>query len=138
MMLTEILYSTITNKCPRCHTGKVFTNNNPYSISNGLTMERKCSYCGEIFEKEPGYFYGAMYVSYALMSGWFMIWYALNSFWIHAGIAWFLTLISLSIVSFSPLTFRWSRSIWINFFVRFDKTKRSRKSSDAMEPDKIA
>lgn len=51
-------------KCPRCRRGNMF-NGGVYSLgSNG--MREFCSHCGMKFEIEPGYFYAAMYVSYAL------------------------------------------------------------------------
>ena len=100
-------------------------------------MERYCGHCGELFDKEPGYFYGAMFVSYALMAGWFMLWYALNSFVIKLSIPVFLTLFASTVIGLSPFTFRWSRSLWISIFVRFDKSKKEqvpgRKQSDQMK-----
>lgn len=123
MILGEVIYSTVANKCPRCHQGSLFTNNNPYSFKNGLQMEKSCSCCGEVYEKGPGYFYGAMYVSYALMSGWFMVWFALDSLWLHLTLFTFMSIIVCSVLLFIPLTFRWSRTIWLNFFVRYQKNK---------------
>ncbi len=100
-------------------------------------MERYCGHCGELFDKEPGYFYGAMFVSYALMAGWFILWYALNILVIHMSISVFLTFFALTVIGLSPFTFRWSRSLWINIFVRFDKSKKGRvpgrKQSDQMK-----
>ncbi len=44
--------------CPRCGDGAVF--------GTLLRMHRACPACGLEFEREPGYFLGAMYFSYAL------------------------------------------------------------------------
>ena len=124
MMLSEILYSMAANKCPRCHQGKVFTHNNPYRLKGGmLKMEKTCSYCGEVYEKEPGYFFGAMYVSYALTTGWFVIWFALYNFVLNWSTTFFLVFMTSTILALSPLSFRWARIIWLNFFVRYDKSK---------------
>jgi uncharacterized protein (DUF983 family) len=52
------LWAIVTFSCPRCLQGKLFT---------GLvTMPDNCPVCGLRFEREPGYFSGAMYVSYTL------------------------------------------------------------------------
>jgi uncharacterized protein (DUF983 family) len=46
-------------KCPECRHGKVFEN-------WFLKMNPTCPVCKLKFEREPGYFLGAMYFSYAL------------------------------------------------------------------------
>ena len=49
------LWAIIHLRCPRCHHGKVF---------NGIfSMNVRCPVCRLVFEREPGYFLGAMYVS---------------------------------------------------------------------------
>lgn len=58
MVLPEILYSAAANKCARCHSGKIFENNNPYSFKNALIMNESCSECGLKYEREPGFFMG--------------------------------------------------------------------------------
>ena len=50
-------------RCPRCRMGNIFR----YSVFRGFPkMHERCSVCDLKFEREPGYFLGAMYVSYAL------------------------------------------------------------------------
>lgn len=51
-------------KCPRCRVGKVFTGNT-YSL-RAQKMNEFCPHCALKFEREPGYFYVAMFVSYAM------------------------------------------------------------------------
>jgi uncharacterized protein (DUF983 family) len=49
--------------CPRCRQGSIFR----CSVYRGwLAMCERCPVCGLRFEREQGYFLGAMYVSYAL------------------------------------------------------------------------
>lgn len=52
-------------KCPRCRVGDIYVGS-IYSFS-GQKMHTKCPHCGMTYEREPGYFYGAMYVSYAFV-----------------------------------------------------------------------
>ena len=53
----------LRQRCPRCRTGTIFR----YSIFRGFPkMHDRCPVCDLRFEREPGYFLGAMYVSYAL------------------------------------------------------------------------
>ena len=54
-------------KCPRCRRGDMF-NGSLYSFRSNRINER-CPRCNMVFEIEPGYFYAAMYVSYALNVG---------------------------------------------------------------------
>ena len=53
----------VRQRCPRCRTGDIFR----CSIFRGfLKMHERCPVCDLKFEREPGYFLGAMYVSYSL------------------------------------------------------------------------
>lgn len=54
----------IDGKCPRCRTGNMFAA--PLLSFKSQKMYERCPACDLKFEKEPGYFYVAMYVSYAL------------------------------------------------------------------------
>ena len=52
--------------CPRCRMGQIFAS----SIYFGFPkMRERCAVCDLKFEREPGYFLGAMYISYALGLG---------------------------------------------------------------------
>ncbi|WP_317897880.1 DUF983 domain-containing protein [Aurantibacillus circumpalustris] len=122
MLLLNILYSTIFNKCPRCHKGDVFTAKNPYALNKIFSMHEHCSHCELKYQKEPSFFYGAMYVSYALTSGWFIIWYVLYiTTFPDIDTMTFALAITGSIVVFSPITLRYSRLIWMNFFFKYSK-----------------
>ncbi len=51
------------HRCPRCRVGRIFR----HSIFLGFPkMYERCSVCDLRYEREPGYFLGAMYISYAL------------------------------------------------------------------------
>ena len=64
MPKTPKLKAVINAKCPKCRRGKMFSGP-MYSFKAQKTNEL-CPHCGLRFEIEPGYFYAAMYVSYAL------------------------------------------------------------------------
>ncbi|WP_200976131.1 DUF983 domain-containing protein [Echinicola sp. 20G] len=52
-------------KCPKCHKGNLF----PVSLISFRklsTVNHNCPHCGVVLEPEPDFYYGAMYVSYAL------------------------------------------------------------------------
>jgi uncharacterized protein (DUF983 family) len=67
LMLGEAIISTpramLQQACPRCHVGKIY----PSSIFRGFPkMNDQCAVCHLWFEREEGYFLGAMIVDYAL------------------------------------------------------------------------
>jgi len=79
-------------------------------------MNDPCPTCGLVFQREPGYFLGAMYVSYglasALLCGGYYLGAALLPDWDRHYLVALLVLIYLPFV---PLVFRYSRAIWIYF-----------------------
>ena len=46
----------LQQRCPRCREGRMF--------KGMAAMNDPCPVCGLVFEREPGYFFGAMYFSY--------------------------------------------------------------------------
>lgn len=54
----------LNEKCPNCEEGDVFIKNQ--SFFSLPKMKEDCDNCNYHFEIEPGYFLGAMYVSYGL------------------------------------------------------------------------
>ncbi len=107
-------------RCPRCHEGRVFR--------TLLTMHDACPACGYVFEREPGYFVGAMYVSYAM---------AIPLYLLMAGVlrlllrGWSdLVVLALALPLFiplSPVLFRYSRVIWMHLDLAIDRSGRSAK-----------
>lgn len=63
MPQTPKAWAMLHAKCPKCRRGNMFKGN-MYNFG-GNTMHETCPRCGLHFEIEPGYFYAAMYVSYA-------------------------------------------------------------------------
>src|SRR5688572_26479001 len=67
MAQTKMLSAMLHAKCPKCRRGDMFSGR-PYSLATNK-INLNCPRCGLYFEIEPGYFYAAMYVSYALNVG---------------------------------------------------------------------
>jgi hypothetical protein len=84
-------------------------------------MHKRCGHCDLLYEKEPGFFFGAMFISYILLVGWFIIWYVIETFFLHWDLLVFALAMGISGIFLSPLTFRWSRLIWLNFFYSYRK-----------------
>ena len=130
MRIIHTTISTLFNKCPRCHQEQVFKESNPYVLSKMFQINETCNHCGLKYQKEPSFFYGAMYISYALTSGWFMVWYILYlTLFSQTDTLTFALMLSGSLLILSPLTLRWSRLIWLNIFYKFNKDYITLKQS---------
>jgi ribosomal protein S27AE len=115
------LYSMLRWKCPRCHEGDLFNNPNPYDPSTIGDMPENCPNCGQKFLLEPGFYYGAMYVSYALTVALSVaVFVAMIVLW-EFNTLWYLGLNALAIILCFPWIFRTSRAVWFNFFVSYQK-----------------
>ncbi|MCB0711353.1 MAG: hypothetical protein KDD67_03395 [Ignavibacteriae bacterium] len=93
-------------RCPECKKGIVY--------AHGSQMNRLCPSCGIKFEREPGYFSGAIWIGVllatpvALFTMFCLLWFFRD---LHPAIAGIVA--SLSFIPLIPLTIRISRSIWM-------------------------
>lgn len=114
--------AAVKAKCPRCRKGDMFANS-MYGFQS-QKMYEYCPHCKLKFEKEPGYFYVAMFVSYALSVAQIVAvcvaLYVLTGTenpYVYMGVLFFF------IVALSPFNFRYSRVIlmyWLTPGLRFD------------------
>lgn len=87
-------------------------------------MNENCAHCGQSFDPEPGFYFGAMFVSYGVNTALFIgVWVFLAFLVEDYSLTTLLTLLTLTVVVFLPWTFRLSRSIWISIFVPFQKVQ---------------
>ena len=113
-------YSIIKQKCPRCHQGNLFEKKNSYRFKDITAMYDRCTHCGLKYEKEPGFFYGAMYVSYGLtVALWVTLAVIIFPFynmspWLFLGIG------VVALFLLLPIIYRLSRAIWLSIFVKYD------------------
>lgn len=122
-----ILYSVVNNKCPRCHEGNFFETNNPYMLNRFDKMHKNCPVCKEDFERETGFYYGAMYVSYGLTVAFGVGVFLLTSVILGYDAVTFLVTFGVLQIILMPVFYRMARLVWINFFVRY-KEKETKKS----------
>ena len=115
------LYSVLFFKCPACHEGDFFLSH-PYDLTKAGDIYKSCSVCQTKFSKEPGFYYGAMYVSYAIAVGLSLSIYLLfNVFNYDISVELFLLVYSVFILLSSPLIYALSKIIWANIFIKFHK-----------------
>ena len=116
------LYSILFNKCPKCHMGSFWATNNPIKNMFFSTEYscKTCENCSLAYELETGFWYGAMYVSYALsVAIMVLFWTLTNFFYPQINIFNEILIIVTAILLVSPLNYHLSRLIWINFFVKY-------------------
>lgn len=84
-------------------------------------MHPACPHCKQSFEPEPGFYFGAMFVSYGINTALFIgSWVALTLIYPNYTLSLLLGILTAVVILSLPLSFRWSRSIWLALFVRFD------------------
>lgn len=117
------VYSIATNTCPKCNEGAFFKTSNPYDLKKFDKINDYCAYCGESFLREPGFYIGAMYVSYALSVALTVTSFVGFVILLNVDINYVLAGLIPAIIILLPILFRTARIIWINFFVKYDPEK---------------
>lgn len=117
MLKSNRLFSILFNKCPKCHKGKFFKTNNPFALKQFDKMYDKCLVCNEDFNKETGFYVGAMYASYALTVAYGVGLFLLLVVLFDVDVLTFLITFTITLLLLLPWIFRKSRLLWINLFV---------------------
>ena len=116
----SLFQSVVALKCPRCRQGDLFCKPGLIRYNNVLEMPEKCPNCGQVYEIEPGFWIGALWMSYPIVV-------AIELPFLFAALLttnyspWlFFGLMLLAFVVFFPLLLRLGRSIWIHISIRYD------------------
>ncbi len=122
---TPIISSLVKCKCPRCRQGDMFVDQNPYHLKSTMKMHEKCAVCGQAFNLEVGFYYGAGYSSYAIsiaVSVLTFIVYALSvgiSVSDYRFLYWIIINAALLVI-LQPVIMRIARSMWLAIFISYD------------------
>jgi len=111
-------YSIFHLKCPQCHEGETFETGS-WSFAKPFEMLERCPKCGLNYFPEPGYYYGAMFISY-IWTGWFCLLFVALFHW---GMGWSQTaafsLLGVFLATNFIYIFRISRLMWLNINVKY-------------------
>lgn len=115
----------LQGKCPKCHKGDMFIHS-AANLTRFMAMNEACPHCGVRLEPEPGFYQGAMYVSYGITVACITVvglalYFLWNpSEWMYVGIT-----IGLMLV-IAPLNYRFSRIIYLYLFggIKYDSRYR--------------
>jgi uncharacterized protein (DUF983 family) len=103
-------------RCPKCRQGAMFVSA-PLKKWYSRRMFDRCTVCGQVFEPEPGFYYGAMYVSYAFSVAILVaVAIALSVFVDDPPIWVYMVAVSTLVLILWPLMYRYSRSIFLHLF----------------------
>jgi uncharacterized protein (DUF983 family) len=111
--------TALKGRCPRCGVGRVFESANPYNFSKMLNTNRECTNCHLNFIPEPGFYWGATYMSYGITVAFSGVTFAISTLLFG-----FMNSLSLTYVAvnamllfiLSPVFFRFSRILWLWIF----------------------
>ena len=113
------LYSILKFKCPQCQEGDFFKSSS-YNFKKIGDLYEHCPNCKIKFSKEPGFYFGAMYVSYAIGIAIFITTYLAN--WIldlQASMFQILIFVGVILITGTPYLFHLSKIIWANLFIHY-------------------
>lgn len=108
--------SMVQCRCPRCREGKMFKDGNAFTE---FEMYNHCQKCGTPFRPEPGFYQGAMFVSYGF--GVLLLAAALLLTVFFKAIPTYVFMISYGVVitAIFPFIYKMSRSLYLSIFVHY-------------------
>jgi predicted RNA-binding Zn-ribbon protein involved in translation (DUF1610 family) len=116
------LYSVVNFKCPKCQEADFFTHRFTFNPLNVGKVHENCPNCGFKHMIEPSFFFGAMYVSYALFVSLAVALFIITKLFIGLTIGQsFGSIIAISLLS-APFLMKLSRIIWSNMFVDYEES----------------
>ncbi len=117
----ETVKSVIGTKCPSCRKESLFAY--PiYRMDKMLKMHKTCPSCQQDFVQEPGFYFGAMYFSYAFTIA-IMVFFGVgyNVLFAPKEVLPILLFVFIPALIFSPFNYRLSRSLMLYVFGRIRK-----------------
>lgn len=127
------LYSILKFKCPQCQEGDFFVSH-PYDFSNMGKPKEYCPSCGLKNAKEPGFYYGAMYISYGFGVALCIVVVGLYYLIFRSLDVWnMLMIVGVVSVVAAPFNYSLSKIIWANMFIRYKKDAVQKNSTSELD-----
>lgn len=130
------LNSILTGSCPKCAEESMYVVKNPYKLRSIFKMHERCSHCNLKYSLEPSFFYGAMYVSYGLGVAFAVAAFIISYVFLNSSLLTSFIAIVVTLIGLMPVNMRWSRNIWINMFISYDKDWKEKKIEDKQKTTK--
>lgn len=110
------------HKCAECHQGDLFPTGS-FSFNQPFEMHQRCPKCDANYYPEPGFYYGAMFMSYIFSAfiflGLVMLLHWVLNFTLLASFFWLMVIVGVFFVWW----FRFSRAFWFNLMVAYRPEK---------------
>lgn len=126
-------------RCPRCREGKLFKYPLSVRMKRNMEMNEECPVCKQPTDIEVGFYYGTGYISYLICIGIvivsFLLWFLTIgfSFQDRRFLFWIIST-CLFLALLQPWLMRFSRVLWLAFFVKYDPDWQHHKPED---PERI-
>ncbi len=115
------VYSILRGKCPRCQEGDFFKYSFTFHPNKVSKIQKKCSNCDLKYMIEPAFYFGALYVSYAITVALCILTFIISKLVIGLALLTSFVTIFVVLILFIPINLRLSRIIWINMFVSYNE-----------------
>ena len=112
--------SIVTHHCPRCRQGRLFETRIT-SLQKLFHMNTHCPICGLNNYPEPGFYYGAMFISYIITAFYCLGFVGVSLFVFHLGVNQSFVWLFISLVVFYAWFYRTARSLWIHINVKYNQ-----------------
>jgi hypothetical protein len=117
---TSAFHSIRHFKCPYCGKGEFFQAH-PYNLRRAGDIHDRCPECDGRYSIEPGFYYGAMYVSYGLgVAIAATVWVAFLVLAPKAEPHWIVGTVGAVLLLAGPYLYALSRIIWAHMFLDFE------------------
>jgi len=104
----------LNGTCPICGKGQIFETKGSLLHLKAPKMHERCSECNYRFDKEPGYFFGAMYISYGMAIAELIAVFLIINWFIPLG--WLFAIMLTILILTMFFNYRVSRILWIHIF----------------------
>jgi uncharacterized protein (DUF983 family) len=127
MSESKAFSAVLKGRCPRCREGEMFKYG-PLAIHKVYNMHEHCPVCGLRYELEPGFFYGAMYISYAfsvaiMLVSTFVLYFVFNDPPLH----YYLITVAVAAILLYPFNLRYSKILFLHVFGGVDYDPKAGK-----------
>lgn len=106
-------------RCPRCYEADMFETGS-WSFVRPFEMRNRCPKCDLNFWQEPGYYYGAMFISYGLIAFFSLAFVGITLLALDWTQPVVFSVLGLIVVVNFVYIFRVSRALWIYMNIRHD------------------
>ncbi len=122
------------HKCPRCRKGRLFDTGS-FSFNKPFIKRGSCDKFGQTYYPEPGFYYGAMFMSYIITSffslGLVGFCILVLDWSVNGSFALLLVVIGVLYVWF----YRTARSVWLGMNVKYDPKAIQKAERDGVDHD---